>query len=110
MTERQLRIHRLVVTYPEGSLEPGWEPKGWEPRYTGPEGDEDTFTWPPRHHYLSRTAAERRQRLLEGWGATVIIETSEPITWPEVGTPPDRSREAPHTRQTSRRLKPEGEA
>jgi hypothetical protein len=39
-------------------------------------------------------------RVTEGW-------LPEP---PEVGTPPDRSREAPHTRQTSRRLKPEGEA
>lgn len=44
----------------------------------------------------------------EGWFPEPGEGEAEPT--PEVGTPPDRSREAPHTRQTSRRLKPEGEA
>lgn len=80
---RPTYVYRLNVIYPEGV---DWRnpPEGWMPMVVdGPEGqDIQTFTWPTRRHYMSREGAEDRARLLRGWGCTVTIERSDPVTWP----------------------------
>ena len=75
-------IYRLRVSYPPNALEPGWEPPGWT--ITGPNGYEDyrEFNWPQRRNDLTRNGAVVAKRVLEGYGATVTIERSEPVTWP----------------------------
>lgn len=59
---RPTYVYRLKVETPEGV------PRGWIPA---------------RRHFMSRSGAEDRARLLRSWGATVTIERSEPVTWPE---------------------------
>jgi hypothetical protein len=87
-----------VVAYPEGSHRirrmfdedwpcpvPGWAPPGWEPspEYLG-RFRTDEFIWPAEgRKYMSRSGAKRRAELLESFGATVVLERSSRITWPE---------------------------
>lgn len=93
------RVYRLKVTYPEmpapgwvqmgESHWGGWEPEDWESddRCTWGKdwetgADECTpFSWPGLRNFLSRSAAERRKKLFEKYGATVVIEASEPVVW-----------------------------
>jgi hypothetical protein len=77
------RVYRLNVTYPPGSLEPGWEPPGWT--ITGPNGYEDRpdFRWPRERLYLSRSGAKTGADLFRKYGAEVTIERSDPVTWPD---------------------------
>jgi hypothetical protein len=74
----------LRVEYPEG-IGPDNPPKGWVPLvYDHPEGqDIQTFHWPERKHYLSRSGAEGRASILRDYGCTVTIERSEPVAWPD---------------------------
>ncbi|SKI83571.1 gp49 [Mycobacteroides abscessus subsp. massiliense] len=88
-----------VVSYPSGSHQqvvyggeihtepvPGWRPPGWRPvgRYVEMLNT-DEFVWPVTHHtYGSRSTAKKRADLLESYGATVVIERSSRITWPEL--------------------------
>lgn len=86
-----------VLSYPEGShrqnehdpdyLEPveGWAPPGWRPegRYVELLGTNE-FVWPVTNKtYHSKTPAKKRADLLESYGATVSIERSAPVTWPD---------------------------
>jgi hypothetical protein len=86
------RVYRLAVTLPEGSDAPGWEPPGWEPddyRITsGPDAgawDSHPFRWPANRLCLSPGTAKRRAAIFRKYGATVVIEASEPVTWPSGG-------------------------
>jgi len=82
------RCWRLVISYPAGSQEPGWEPPGWDRYATAsagappPEWDGADFRWPRERVFLSERGARWRRTLLEGWGATVRIQRSDPVTWP----------------------------
>lgn len=62
----------------------GWEPPGWTPsaRYRNTVGGTQ-FGWPSTNAwYRTRSAALRRARLLESFGAAVVIDRSDEITWP----------------------------
>lgn len=77
------RVYRLAVTYPGGSLEPGWEPLGWRAAPDETFGyDEREFCWPARRNYLTKGGADTAARVLRGYGAEVTIERSDPVTWP----------------------------
>ncbi|MEW2484098.1 hypothetical protein AB0876_31380 [Mycobacterium sp. NPDC049093] len=99
MTDHLYRVR--VIKFPEGSTEPvyypgeeepdhwvpvpGWAPPGWKPEgnYIKLVGT-DQFVWPStRQVYRSRSTAKRRAELLESLGATVVIERSNKIVWPE---------------------------
>lgn len=87
-----------VITYPDGShttqrvcgedwqlRNPEWAPPGWNPsaEYVARFGT-DEFIWPEeRREYKSRSSAKRRAELLESYGATVVVERSSRITWPD---------------------------
>lgn len=83
MTSGPVFVYRLRVTLPEGSEAPGWHPEGWEPAIFG-EDDVQEFRWPTRRHCLSVATARRWKQRLEGWGATVVIERSLPVSWETV--------------------------
>jgi hypothetical protein len=78
-----------VIKYPEGGEEYGWEPENWEPPWE-PNGDpnvpEPVFSWPHQRQYLSRSNALRRADLFRKYGAEVVVERSDKITWPEVAS------------------------
>lgn len=62
----------------------GWAPPGWTPssRYRNTLGGTD-FSWPStKTVYRSLGAARRRARLLESFGASVVIDRSAEIIWP----------------------------
>jgi hypothetical protein len=89
-----------ITNYPEGAAVPvcypdtahpaswvpvaGWAPPGWQPDddYVELRGSSE-FRWPSiKRLYRSMSAARKRARLIESFGATVIIEQSQPIEWP----------------------------
>lgn len=91
---RKTYAYRLEVTYPEGSQEPDWEPSAW-PEICKERGwYEEAYgastwpdwpgwaTWTKRKTYLSGSAAAKRKKLLERFGATVTMIRSLPIEWP----------------------------
>jgi hypothetical protein len=88
--QRPARVHRVVITaYPPGSDAPEWTPPGWEEDPLNSGTDPDTgargigeFRWPRQRNFLSPTAALARATRLQGYGATVRIDHSDPITWP----------------------------
>jgi hypothetical protein len=88
-----------VTSYPEGALTPnpnagyedwcvptpGWHPPGWQPEgnYVEILGTTD-FIWPVTNKsYGSRSTAKKRADLLERYGATVVIERSDRVAWPD---------------------------
>ncbi|BBY78892.1 hypothetical protein H7I53_18230 [Mycolicibacterium pulveris] len=92
-----------VVRYPDGAFEPvgpfdpehpedaiwepvpGWRPPGWRPtgNYTQIMGT-DEFVWPVTNKvYASRATAKKRADLIESFGASVVVERSSRITWPD---------------------------
>lgn len=89
-----------VLSYPEGSHETvtcplsgdewskpieGWAPPGWRPegRYVELLGTSE-FVWPVTNKtYHSRSTAKKRADLLKSYGASVVIERSNLIEWPE---------------------------
>jgi hypothetical protein len=84
-----VRVHRLVVTYPEGSHDadgipvPDWEPeRGWTPAgaYDIEEGP-PSFSWPRPRLFLSMSGATGRANLLRYYGATVEVQSSRPVEW-----------------------------
>jgi hypothetical protein len=100
--EREQRLYRLEVTYPEAAmiereghfpdadaddiyygLDPEWEPAGWAPTAEWVQRFKTTaFFWPnSRKLYLSRSGARARAQLLESYGATVVIRRTEPVKW-----------------------------
>lgn len=86
---RAVRVFKLDVTYPPGSLDLGWEPEGWAGvDYQVAHGDDagswetTVFQWPAERHFLSASGAETRAALLRGWGADVTVRPSLPVQWP----------------------------
>lgn len=84
MGERKVFVYRLVVTYPEGSREPGWRPPDWdgwsewdEQRPDGSTG----FQWPGVRLYLSKGRADARAEMLRKFGSTVTVLRSNPVEW-----------------------------
>lgn len=87
-------VYKLVVTLPEGSDAPGWEPDDWAAICddygwsSSDYGMRDQRPWlgfartARRRQSFTRAAAEKRKVLLERCGATVTIERSDPVTWP----------------------------
>ncbi|AJA43347.1 hypothetical protein VC60_gp46 [Mycobacterium phage Sbash] len=86
-----------VISYPAGSHEcvnpeedlwapvPGWAPPGWRPegRYVEMLGTSE-FVWPVTNKvYGSQSTAKKRADLLESYGATVVVERSSRVVWPE---------------------------
>jgi hypothetical protein len=41
------------------------------------------FRWPREHLYLSASGAHQRAGLLTWFGASVLVDASDPVTWPE---------------------------
>jgi hypothetical protein len=100
--EREQRLFRLEVTYPEVAmieleghypdadpedtyygLNPDWKPDGWvAPEWWIRRFKTDAFFWPnSRKLYYSRSGARKRAQLLESYGATVVIRRTEPVRW-----------------------------
>jgi len=88
------RVWRLDIIYPEGSREPGWHPACWDdPGYLAslPRRLRKTlrrwkragFRWPREREFLSSSAAYDRAALLRAWGADVLVQRSDPVTWPD---------------------------
>jgi len=62
-----------------------WAPPRWTPsaRYRNTTGG-TRFSWPSTNTwYRTRSAALRRARLLESFGASVVIDRSDAIIWPD---------------------------
>ena len=91
---RAVYVYRLAVTLPPGSDAPGWEPDSWVEwceEHGWEEYEQDTgarnaptFSWPrllQRKHFLSAPGAERRARMLRGFGALVEVERSQAVQW-----------------------------
>lgn len=80
MAGRKVYVYRLVVEYPPGSLEWGWEPPGWDRRrlLVG----KVPFRWPVNRLCFTSATAKRRAGLFRKYGADVTIERSAPVTWP----------------------------
>ena len=79
--DRPVRVWRLRVFYPLGSLEPGWEPEGWDNPQWHHLDDPPQFTWPRNRNYLSEPGAVGRAKLLGQYGAEVIVEASNIVEW-----------------------------
>jgi hypothetical protein len=87
---RQCRVFRLEIEYPPGSDAPGWVPDIWPEFLAGMrdrarrrELRERGFRWPRERMFLSSSSAYARAGLLIWFGATVYVEASSPVTWPE---------------------------
>lgn len=64
-----------------------WSPDGWEPdaEYVERMGTH-RFVWPTTNKtWKSRSSAVERARLLESFGATVVVQRSGPVVWPADG-------------------------
>jgi len=88
VTERTIRVYRLDIVYPEGSLKPGWQPACWgallrdiKDRGQRRAVRERGFRWPRERLFLSASAARHRALLLQWFGADVIVQPSERVTW-----------------------------
>lgn len=91
MTARDVRVYRLFVAYPEGSLEPGWVPRHWDEilaaiadRKRRRSVRQRGFRWPRERMFLSASSAYYRAALLRWFGAEVEVLASEPVTWWEL--------------------------
>jgi hypothetical protein len=90
MADRTVHVYRLVISYPPGSFAPGWVPACW-PQFLAGVKDKAKrrevrrhgFHWPRERLYLSASGAWSRAGLLHWFGATVDVEASDPVTWPE---------------------------
>ncbi len=87
---RVVRVFRLEIEYPPGSDAPGWVPACWPEFLAGikdkakrREVRRRGFHWPREHLYLSASGAWARAGLLHWFGATVFVDASDPVTWPE---------------------------
>lgn len=87
---RAVRVFRLEIEYPPGSDAPGWVPACWPEFLAGikdkakrREVRRRGFHWPREHLYLSASGAWARAGLLHWFGATVFVDASDPVTWPE---------------------------
>lgn len=89
---RHVYVYRLVVEYPQGSLEQGWEPalyrdREWRRQLPLRErvrlsvGGGRRFSWPKERQFLSSDGAWARAWWLKACGAEVTILRSQPVTW-----------------------------
>jgi hypothetical protein len=88
-------LYRVRITeYPSGALipivegkpsdcevawvhDPNWTPPGWK-------SAQKRFYWPEDGKpYHRQSTAERLARLLQSYGATVVVERSSEIVWPD---------------------------
>lgn len=87
------RVYRLDIVYPEGCRLPGWHPARWsDPQYLATLTREQRrevrrllrkpFKWPRERMFLSASGAHARAWQLRFYGATVEVEGSLPVTWP----------------------------
>ena len=82
-------VFRLIITYPEGSQEPGWRPALWSdpgyiatlPRLERWQLRRARFRWPRERLFLSASSAWFRAWTLARYGAQVRIRRSEQVTW-----------------------------
>lgn len=68
-------------------LDDEWSPDGWAPtaEYVERMGT-GRFIWPTTNKtWKSRSSAAERARLLESFGATVVVQRSGPVVWPADG-------------------------
>ena len=84
-------LYRLVVTLPEGSQQPGWQPpdwpdicdeNGWSESHGGATLAREWPGWPKRRMWFSLAAAAKAAEYLERCGATAVLQHSHPVTWP----------------------------
>lgn len=88
------RLYRVrVVAYPEGAtyenaygqtvIDSRWSPPGWEPTaYYVESAGTFRFYWPSTQRmYWTLKAAKERAALMENYGATVVIEKTQPVQW-----------------------------
>lgn len=87
---RPVYVYRLVITYPEGSHEPGWKPGCWGALLKGIKDRgqrravrERGFRWPRERVFLSADGAWHRAWTLTRFGAQAEVERSEAVTWPD---------------------------
>jgi hypothetical protein len=88
--DRTVRVYHLGIEYPPGSLAPGWVPARWE-EFLSQVADRGRrrelrrrgFRWPRERLYLSESGANSRAWTLRYFGATVFVDASDPVTWPE---------------------------
>jgi hypothetical protein len=91
------RVYQVLVTYPEGSREPGWRPACWGdpaflmslPRKERRALAAREFRWPRERMFLSASGAYSRAMLLHWYGAGAEVLPSDPVTWPERVLPPE---------------------
>jgi hypothetical protein len=90
MTDRIVHVYRLEVEYPPGSDAPGWVPACWGEMLASVRDRAERralrrrgFRWPRERMYLSASGAWSRAALLTMFGATVFVDASDPVTWPE---------------------------
>lgn len=80
-------MYRLFVAYPAGSDDPAWTPACWNrlladmPPKLRRSARARGFRWPRERMFLSAGAAYHRAFLLQWFGAQVIVQPSEPVTW-----------------------------
>lgn len=75
---RRIYVHRLIITKPDGSDEPGWRPERWadlcvKRGWIDDDYEIPPFRWPRQLNYFSATGAERKARFLRYLGVTVRI-------------------------------------
>jgi len=85
---REAHVYYLEITYPAGSLAPGWKPAAWDEaaaslkwrarRKVARKG----FRWPRERMFLSSSAAYSRAGYLTWCGAAVQVHRSYPVRWP----------------------------
>ena len=93
---RPLYIYRLAVEIPDHLRWPH-EPDNWPEVYERhgwdatpdphPDAWSNGFQWPRYdRRYHSKQAADKRAAFLRDLGATVVVERSLPVEWPNGGT------------------------
>lgn len=85
-------VFRLLIEYPEGSMEPGWRPALWSNpeflarlnRKAKRELARTEFHWPRERKFLTANSAWNRAWELQVLGCRVHILRSAPAVWPNV--------------------------
>jgi len=87
---RYVYVYRLLIQYPEGSDQPGWQPAAWSQlartgrwwSYVLPKRPA-RFRWPRERMWLSSSAAYHRAYLLRVLGCSVTVQRSVPVVFDE---------------------------
>lgn len=89
---RQAHVYYLEISYPAGSLAPGWRPRAWRSAETAKflsrkhrrELRRREFRWPRERMFLSSSGAWGRAAYLTWCGAAVQVHRSLMVLWPAV--------------------------